>query len=110
MSCNVTSVHRKLMLEYVLDELKFVHVLAISKTEVKRYTLKSKSELEREATDYRSKVMKQRVDDGLARRLFDDLVKPVSIYSRERNRSSWCPMGSFIFCLSRPCRMVASTC
>jgi CHAT domain-containing protein len=74
----------ELMLEYVLDEPNS-YVLAISKTEVKRYTLKAKSELEREAADYRSEVMKQKVDDGLARRLFDDLVKPVSIYSRAQS-------------------------
>ena len=41
-------------------------MLAISKTEVKRYTLKAKSELEREAADYRTEVMKRKVDDGLA--------------------------------------------
>src|SRR5258707_14512294 len=52
----------------------------LQKTTVKRYTLKGKPELEREAADYRSEVMKQKADDGLAQRLFNDLVKPVSAY------------------------------
>ena len=69
----------EVLLEYVLDEPKS-YVLAITKTTVKRYTLKAKSELEREAADYRSEVMKQKADDGLAQQLFNDLIKPVSAY------------------------------
>jgi CHAT domain-containing protein/Tfp pilus assembly protein PilF len=70
------------LLEYVLDEPNS-YVLAITKTTVKRYTLKAKSELEREAADYRSTVIRRKTDVGLAQQLFNDLVKPVSAYKQE---------------------------
>ena len=63
----------ELILEYVLDEPNS-YVLAITETTVKRYALKAKSELEREAADYRTEVMKRKVDDGLAP-LFEYLVR-----------------------------------
>ena len=72
----------ELLLEYVLDEPNS-YVLAITRTTVKRYTLKAKSELEREATDYRSTVIRRKTDIGLAQQLFNDLVKPVSAYKQE---------------------------
>jgi len=74
----------ELVLEYVLDEPNS-YVLAISKTAVKRYTLKAKSELEKEAADYRSVVMKQKSEDGLAQQLFNDLLKPVSEYRQAQS-------------------------
>jgi CHAT domain-containing protein len=74
----------ELMLEYVLDEPNS-YVLAITKTAVKRYTLKAKSELEREASDYRSEVMKQKADDRLAQQLFNDLIKPLSAYRQAQS-------------------------
>jgi len=76
--------HSELLLEYVLDESNS-YVLAITRTTVKRYTLKAKSALEREATDYRSTVTKRKEDIGLAQQLFNDLVKPVSAYKQEQS-------------------------
>src|SRR5258707_12321762 len=57
----------------------------LQKTTVKRYTLKAKSEMEREAADYRSEVMKQKADDGLAQQLFNDLLKPVLAYRQAQS-------------------------
>lgn len=74
----------ELVLEYVLDEPNS-YVLAISRTAVKRYMLKAKSELEKEAEDYRSVVMKQKSDDGLAQQLFNDLLKPISEYRQAQS-------------------------
>lgn len=74
----------ELVLEYVLDEPNS-YVLAISKTAVRRYTLKAKSELEKEAADYRSELMKQKSDGGLAQQLFNDLLKPVSEYRQAQS-------------------------
>jgi CHAT domain-containing protein len=71
-------------LELVLDESNS-YVLAINKTAVKRYTLKAKAELEKEAADYRSEVMKQKPDGGLAQQLFNDLLKPVSEYRQAQS-------------------------
>jgi CHAT domain-containing protein len=74
----------EIVLEYVLDEPNS-HVLAISRTTVKRYALKAKSELEKEAAQYRSEVMKQKTDDQLAQQLFNDLVKPVLEYRQAQS-------------------------
>jgi CHAT domain-containing protein len=74
----------ELVLEYVLDEPKS-YVLVISKNAVKRYTLKAKSELEKEAADYRAEVMKQKSDYGLAQQLFNDLLKPISEYRQAQS-------------------------
>ncbi|MFP5205379.1 MAG: CHAT domain-containing protein [Acidobacteriota bacterium] len=63
----------ELLIEYVLAD-PHSYALAITQGAVHRYTLPSKSELEQEATLYRSKLIQQKTDLALAQRLFDELL------------------------------------
>jgi tetratricopeptide (TPR) repeat protein len=63
----------ELFVEYVLDD-PHSYALAITQDSVHRYTFRSKSELEQDATQYRSELMHQKTDLPLAQRLFDELL------------------------------------
>ncbi len=63
----------ELFVEYVLAD-PHSYALAITHNAVHRYTLPSKTELEQEATQYRSELIKQKTDLPLAQRLFDGLL------------------------------------
>ena len=63
----------ELFVEYVLAD-PHSYALAITHNVVHRYTLPSKTELEQEATLYRSELIQQKTDLALAQRLFDGLL------------------------------------
>lgn len=63
----------ELFVEYVLAD-PHSYALAITHNAVHRYTLPSKTELEQEATLYRSELVQQKTDLPLAQRLFDGLL------------------------------------
>ena len=63
----------ELFIEYVLAD-PHSYALAITHNAVHRYTLPSKTELEQEATLYRSELIQQKTDLPLAQRLFDGLL------------------------------------
>ena len=63
----------ELLVEYVLAD-PHSYALAVTQSAVHRYTLPSKTELEQEATLYRSELIQQKTDLALAQRLFDGLL------------------------------------
>lgn len=63
----------ELFVEYVLDDPQS-YALAVTHQTVHRYTLPSKDELEREATQYRAEILQQKEDLALAQRLFNNLL------------------------------------
>jgi len=63
----------ELLLEYVLDN-PHSYALALTATTVRRYTLASRDELEQAATQYRSEIVKQKMDLLLAQQLFNGLL------------------------------------
>jgi CHAT domain-containing protein len=63
----------ELLLEYVLDN-PHSYALALTATTVRRYTLASKDKLEQAATQYRSEIVKQKMDPLLAQQLFNGLL------------------------------------
>lgn len=63
----------ELFVEYVLAD-PHSYALAVTRTTVHRYTLPAKSELEQEATQYRTELTQKKTDLPLAQRLFDCLL------------------------------------
>ena len=63
----------ELLVEYVLAD-PHSYALAVTRDTVHRYTLPSKSILEREAAQYRSELVEQKTDLPLAQQLFDGLL------------------------------------
>jgi CHAT domain-containing protein len=67
----------ELFVEYVLGE-PHSYALAVTANSVHRYTLPPKSELEREAAQYRSEIRQKKTDLPLAQQLFDGLLGGIS--------------------------------
>jgi CHAT domain-containing protein len=69
----------ELFIEYVLAEPQS-YALAVTRTAVHCYAMPSRSELEAEATQYRSELTKGKADLPLAQRLFDGLLGGIPEY------------------------------
>jgi CHAT domain-containing protein len=69
----------ELFIEYVLAEPQS-HALAVTRNSVRSYPLPPKSQLEGEATQYRSELAKGNTDLTLAQRLFDGLFGTIPEY------------------------------
>ena len=63
----------ELLVEYVLGE-PHSYALAVTVNTVHRYTLPPKSELEQEATQYRSEITQKKTDLSLAQQLYNGLL------------------------------------
>lgn len=63
----------EVFVEYVLDSPQS-YALAVTERSIHRYTLPSKDELEKEATQYRAEILQRKEDQGVAQRLFDGLL------------------------------------
>jgi CHAT domain-containing protein len=73
----------ELFVEYVLDGPQSF-ALAVTHRTVHRYTLPSKDELEREATQYRSEILQQRSDLELAQQLFNNLLGEIPEFKEKQ--------------------------
>ena len=73
----------ELFVEYVLAD-PHSYALAITHNAVHRYTLPPKSELEQEATLYRSELIQQKTDLALAQRLFDGLLSGIPEFKEKQ--------------------------
>lgn len=62
----------EVFIEYVLDSPQS-YALAVTERSIHRYTLPSKDELEREATQYRAEILQRKEDPDVAQRLFEGL-------------------------------------
>ena len=71
-----------LLVEYVLAE-PASYVLAITHDSVWHYQLASKQQIEGDANLYRKEIRAQKEDKPLARKLFEELLKPIPEYSRK---------------------------
>lgn len=69
----------ELFVEYVLGEPQS-YALAVTRSAVHCYALPAKSELEQEAAQYRSELIKEKSDLSLAQRLFDGLLGGIPEY------------------------------
>lgn len=70
---------KELVLEYVLDE-PFSSVLAITSRNVQKYDLPSGKEIGNLASRYRGEIHARKTDPVLARKLFANLLAPISEY------------------------------
>jgi CHAT domain-containing protein len=73
----------ELFLEYVLDGPQS-YALAVTHRTVRRYTLPSKDELEREATRYRTEILQQKTDLELAQQLFNNLLGGIQEFKEKQ--------------------------
>jgi CHAT domain-containing protein len=73
----------ELFIEYVLAD-PHSYALAITQSAVHRYTLPSKTELEPEATLYRSELIQQKTDLPLAQRLYDGLLGGIAEFKEKQ--------------------------
>jgi len=73
----------ELVLEYVLND-PHSYVLAVTRDSVRRYTLPSQRVLEQKAAQYRSELMQQKIDMGLAQQLFDELLGGIPEFKEKR--------------------------
>ena len=73
----------ELLVEYVLAD-PHSYVLAVTQTAVHRYTLPPKTELEQEATLYRSELIQQKTDLPLAQHLYDGLLGGISEFKEKQ--------------------------
>ena len=73
-----------LFIEYVLDD-PASYALAVTESDVHCYELPAKSQLEEQATEYRSEVIKKKADFALAQKLFDELLGHVPDYKEKTN-------------------------
>ncbi len=81
----------ELFIEYVLAN-PHSYALAVTRISVHRYALPAKSELEQEATEYRSELTQKKTDLPLAQRLFDALLGRMPEF-REKARLIVVPDG-----------------
>jgi CHAT domain-containing protein len=73
-----------LFIEYVLDD-PASYALAVTQNDVHCYELPAKSQLEEQATEYRSEVIKKKADFALAQKLFDELLGRIPDYKGKTN-------------------------
>jgi len=73
----------ELFVEYVLDGPQS-YALAVTHRTVHRYTLPSKDELEQEATRYRTEILQQKTDLGLAQQLFNNLLGGIQEFNENQ--------------------------
>ena len=69
----------QVLIEYVLADHSS-YAFAITRTSVMPYYLPSKSQIEADASLYRSEIKAQKTDPALARRLFLELLNPIKEY------------------------------
>ncbi|WP_161557626.1 CHAT domain-containing protein [Acidisarcina polymorpha] len=81
----------ELLLEYVLDN-PASSVLAITESGVKKYDLPPGDEIERLASRYRKEIHARKTDTELARKLFNELIAPITEY-REKQEIIIVPDG-----------------
>ena len=81
----------ELFVEYVLAD-PHSYALAVTRTTVHRYMLPSKSELDQEVTQYRSKLTQKKTDLPLAQRFFDALLRGIAEF-REKQALILVPDG-----------------
>jgi len=74
----------ELFVEYVLSE-PHSYALAVTADAVHRYTLPPKSELEKEAVQYRSEITQKKTNLPLAQQLYDGLLAGIPEVSRKQN-------------------------
>ena len=74
----------ELLVEYVLGE-PHSYALAVTANSVHRYTLPSKSELEKEAAQYRSEITLKKTDLPLAQKLYDGLLGGIPEVGKEHD-------------------------
>jgi CHAT domain-containing protein len=74
----------EVLLEYVFTEPNS-YVLAITRDTVNRYMLKARIQLEGEASECRSILLKQKVDIRLAEQIFADLIGPIPEYKQKQS-------------------------
>lgn len=74
----------ELFIEYVLAK-PHSYALAITDRSVHLYTLASRGTLNREATEYRSELIRQKADPVLAQRLFNQLLGSIPEYRQKRD-------------------------
>ena len=73
-----------LFLEYVLHD-PVSYALAVTSSTVHRYELPAKAQIEQEATQYRSEIVKQKSDIQLGQKLFQELLGRVPEYKEKSN-------------------------
>jgi CHAT domain-containing protein len=71
-----------MLVEYVLAE-PASYALAITHDSVKHYQLASRQQIETDAALYRKELHSQKDDKELAKKLFSELLKPISDYGRK---------------------------
>jgi CHAT domain-containing protein len=81
----------EVFIEYVLDSPQS-YALAVTERSIHRYTLPSKDELEKEATQYRTEILQRKADLDVAQRLFDGLLARIPEF-REKQRVIIVPDG-----------------
>ncbi len=74
----------ELFVEYVLGE-PHSYALAVTASSVHRYTLPPKSELEKEAAQYRSEIKQKKTDLPLAQQLYDGLLGDIPEVGKEHD-------------------------
>jgi len=74
----------ELFVEYVLGE-PHSYALAVTANSVHRYTLPPKSELEKEAAQYRSEIKQKKTDLPLAQQLYDGLLGGIPEVGKEHD-------------------------
>jgi CHAT domain-containing protein len=73
----------ELFIEYILDD-PVSYVLAVTSTTVHRYELPARAQIEQDATQYRSEIVKQKTNIALAERLFQELLGRIPEYREKR--------------------------
>ena len=74
----------ELFVEYILGE-PHSYALAVTANSVHRYTLPPKSELEKEAAQYRSEIKQKKTDLPLAQQLYDGLLGGIPEVGKEHD-------------------------
>jgi CHAT domain-containing protein len=68
-----------LLVEYVLDN-PVSYALAVTSSTIHRYELPARAQIEKDATEYRTEIAKQKVDLPLGQKLFDELLGRIPEY------------------------------
>ena len=81
----------EVFIEYVLDSPRS-YALAVTEHTIHRYTLPSKDEMETEATQYRTEILRGKRTEDIAQRLFEGLLARIPEF-REKQRVIIVPDG-----------------
>jgi CHAT domain-containing protein len=71
-----------LFIEYVLDD-PVSYALAVTSSTIHRYELPAKAQIEKDATQYRTEIVKQKVDKSRGQKLFDELFGRIPEYKEK---------------------------